>query len=383
MKVVDLLPLAGLGLEPRQRPLPARRRAPSCSDRGHEVRGLRAARRLEPAQPARPTQGDGAARGVRRAFPELRSTTLRPGDARPRRGARRRRPRARARVERPGARRARSGAHRARGRRLPAALPRHPPPRGRPRPHEMARFDLAAYDGVLAFGEVIRADLPASAAGRQRAWTWHEAADTRVFRPLPGRRAARRTWSGSATGATASAARSCASSCSARRGGCGLTGTDPRRALPAARRGCAIRRAGLRYRGWLANHRVPERLRRAPRDGPRARAAPTSQALPGIPTIRPFEALACGIPLISAPWEDAEGCSAPGERLPGRARRRGDDGGDARACCTTRRWRRRWPSTGWRRSSRATPARTASTSCSRSTRRSASRRAVERRVSER
>jgi spore maturation protein CgeB len=29
--------------------------------------------------------------------------------------------------------------------------------------------------------------------------------------------------------------------------------------------------------------------------------------LPGIPTIRVFEALACGIPLVSAPWSDAEG----------------------------------------------------------------------------
>jgi spore maturation protein CgeB len=29
--------------------------------------------------------------------------------------------------------------------------------------------------------------------------------------------------------------------------------------------------------------------------------------LPGIPTIRMFEALACGIPLVSAPWEDSEG----------------------------------------------------------------------------
>ncbi len=36
-------------------------------------------------------------------------------------------------------------------------------------------------------------------------------------------------------------------------------------------------------------------------------------ALPGIPTIRPFEALACGIPLISAPWDDAEGLFTPGE----------------------------------------------------------------------
>jgi spore maturation protein CgeB len=34
---------------------------------------------------------------------------------------------------------------------------------------------------------------------------------------------------------------------------------------------------------------------------------PYVQALPGIPTIRPFEAMACGIPLISAPWKDTEG----------------------------------------------------------------------------
>ena len=34
--------------------------------------------------------------------------------------------------------------------------------------------------------------------------------------------------------------------------------------------------------------------------------------LPGIPTIRPFEALACGIPLVCAPWEDSEGLFRPG-----------------------------------------------------------------------
>jgi spore maturation protein CgeB len=37
------------------------------------------------------------------------------------------------------------------------------------------------------------------------------------------------------------------------------------------------------------------------------------RALPGVPTIRVFEALACGIPLVSAPWDDAEGLFAPGE----------------------------------------------------------------------
>lgn len=37
------------------------------------------------------------------------------------------------------------------------------------------------------------------------------------------------------------------------------------------------------------------------------------KALPGIPTIRPFEALACGIPLVSAPWNDVEGLFRPGQ----------------------------------------------------------------------
>jgi spore maturation protein CgeB len=35
--------------------------------------------------------------------------------------------------------------------------------------------------------------------------------------------------------------------------------------------------------------------------------------LPGIPTIRVFEALACGIPLVSAPWDDSEHLFRPGE----------------------------------------------------------------------
>jgi spore maturation protein CgeB len=34
--------------------------------------------------------------------------------------------------------------------------------------------------------------------------------------------------------------------------------------------------------------------------------------LPGIPTIRVFEALACGIPLVSAPWQDSENLFRPG-----------------------------------------------------------------------
>jgi spore maturation protein CgeB len=37
------------------------------------------------------------------------------------------------------------------------------------------------------------------------------------------------------------------------------------------------------------------------------------KALPGIPTIRPFEAMACGIPLICSPWDDCENLFTPGK----------------------------------------------------------------------
>ena len=48
----------------------------------------------------------------------------------------------------------------------------------------MVRFDLRHFDGVLAFGQVIR-DLYLKEGWTKRAWTWHEAADTRIFRPFP------------------------------------------------------------------------------------------------------------------------------------------------------------------------------------------------------
>jgi len=51
-------------------------------------------------------------------------------------------------------------------------------------PQEIEQFDLRHYDGVLAFGEVIR-QLYLERAWTGAAWTWHEAADTRVFAPRP------------------------------------------------------------------------------------------------------------------------------------------------------------------------------------------------------
>src|SRR5947209_18416877 len=49
-------------------------------------------------------------------------------------------------------------------------------------PASMAAYDLSHYDGVLAFGKVLR-DLYLQRGWAARAWTWHEAADARVFRP--------------------------------------------------------------------------------------------------------------------------------------------------------------------------------------------------------
>jgi spore maturation protein CgeB len=69
--------------------------------------------------------------------------------------------------------------------------------------------------------------------------------------------------------------------------------------------------AGIQYDGWLPNYRVPEVFGRA-RATMHIPRRPYVEALPGVPTIRVFEALACGIPLVSCWWDDREGLFTPG-----------------------------------------------------------------------
>jgi spore maturation protein CgeB len=175
-------------------------------------------------------------------------------------------------------------------------------------PGEMAAYDLRHYDGLLAYGREIR-DIYLERGWVRQAWTWHEAADVRVFRPLPRReRRGDIVWIGNwGDGERSDELRRFLLGPVRR---LGLSGSVYGVRYPeAARR--AVRRAGLAYRGWIANHRVPQVFAgydvtvHVPR-------RPYVEALPGIPTIRPFEALACGIPLICAPWEDAEGLFTPG-----------------------------------------------------------------------
>jgi spore maturation protein CgeB len=51
-------------------------------------------------------------------------------------------------------------------------------------PAAIGRLDLDGFDGVLAFGEALREAYLRRGWGR-RVFTWHEAADLRVFRPDP------------------------------------------------------------------------------------------------------------------------------------------------------------------------------------------------------
>jgi spore maturation protein CgeB len=174
---------------------------------------------------------------------------------------------------------------------------------------ESLPFNLKNYDGVLAYGQVL-SDTYLRKHWAKRAWTWHEAADIRVFHPLPHiRRTLDLVWIGN-------------------------WGDDERTAelqefliepvkelqLNAEVYGvrypdsaiAALTRAGIRYRGWLANYKVPEVFAGA-RVTLHIPRRPYVTHLPGIPTIRPFEALACGIPLICSPWHDTENLFTPGK----------------------------------------------------------------------
>jgi spore maturation protein CgeB len=168
-------------------------------------------------------------------------------------------------------------------------------------PEAMGRYDLRWYDGVLAFGARIR-DLYLDRGWTQAAWVWHEAADTTVFRPLPGPPAGDLVWIGN-WGDDERAAE------------LDEFVVEPVRALGISASVYGVRyppsaldalaRAGIHYRGWLPNFEVPGVFARF-RVTVHVPRAPYTTALPGIPTIRPFEALASGIPLVSAPWDDDE-----------------------------------------------------------------------------
>ncbi len=173
----------------------------------------------------------------------------------------------------------------------------------------MAAYDLSGYDGVLAFGSMIR-DLYLRESWAARAWTWHEAADTRVFHPISGEPCeGDLVWIGNWGDEERTAELHAFLFGPVRE--LGLTGRVHGVRYPQEARQ-ELAEAGLHYAGWLPNYLVPGVFARF-RVTVHVPRRPYTQALPGIPTIRMFEALACGIPLVSAPWDDIDGLFTAGE----------------------------------------------------------------------
>ena len=174
---------------------------------------------------------------------------------------------------------------------------------------EIAGLALGDYDGVLAFGETLRQRYLRAGWGRN-VFTWHEAADDTLFHPMPEvEKVADLIWIGNwgDNERTAEIDEFLIRPAAA----LGLSGTVRGVRYPDD----ALKRlagAGLAYGGWIANAEVP-RAFAAHRVTMHIPRRPYVEALPGIPTIRMFEALACGIPLLSAPWEDAEHLFRPGK----------------------------------------------------------------------
>jgi len=176
-------------------------------------------------------------------------------------------------------------------------------------PEEMRAYALDDYDGVLAFGATLARVYERWGWG-DRAFVWHEAADIRRFRP----RAADESRTGLVW--------------------VGNWGDGERNQElidyllePACEAGLPLDVYGVRYpaeakrmlhgfaahyHGWLPNAAAPDVFARHLATVHVPRRFYTA-VLPGIPTIRVFEALACGIPLVSAPWDDCEHLFRVGE----------------------------------------------------------------------
>ena len=178
-------------------------------------------------------------------------------------------------------------------------------------PDQLRLLQVERFDGVLAFGEALRT-LYHNQFAMERVWTLHEAADTSVFYPRLAEQENDVVWVGNwgddersqeirdflVYPATKLKARSFS-----------VYGVRyPQSGLDE------LAQAGIAFGGYLPNLDAPAAYAasRLTVHIPRQHYA---AAMAGIPTIRVFEALASGIPLISAPWQDVEGLLTPGDLL--------------------------------------------------------------------
>ena len=249
-----LHPLAGLLLEPRQRPLPARRRCASSSPAAMTSPSYEPAERLEPRRTSCADHGEAGLDAFRAAYPgALAPTPSAPISTRPRPATA---PTSSSSTNGTSpALVAAIGARPPRRRPLHPALPRHPPPRGqRPGGDPRLRPLRLRRRARLRRGARPRSTGAGAGASGSSSGT---RPPTSPSSARPRSRSRAPAWSGSATGATASAPPSSRPSCSRPppRPACPLdvhgvryptTALDTlaARTAPATAAGCQRRRAG-------------------------------------------------------------------------------------------------------------------------------------------
>jgi spore maturation protein CgeB len=178
-------------------------------------------------------------------------------------------------------------------------------------PEQIRQFGLDSFDGILAFGGALR-KIYQERFHLSRVWVLHEAADTTVFYPQPDMpKSFDAVWIGNWGDDERSAEISefflkpaAAFDDRARFGIYGVR--YPEAGLRA------LRDTGVCYGGYLPNLEAAS-VYAASRLTVHIPRQQYNSAMTGIPTIRVFEALACGIPLISAPWQDTEQLFRPGD----------------------------------------------------------------------
>jgi len=176
-------------------------------------------------------------------------------------------------------------------------------------PGEILRMPLQEFDGVLAFGDAIRR-IYSEGFGVEKTWTFHEAADTARFFPKNAEKDTDVVWIGNwgDEERTRELEEFLISPASAmREHKFAVHGVRyPHDALER------LSHSGIEFRGYLPNLRAPQMYARSKISlhVPRRFYA---NGLSGVPTIRVFEALAAGSPLVCAPWNDSEGLFRPGE----------------------------------------------------------------------
>lgn len=180
-------------------------------------------------------------------------------------------------------------------------------------PVRVARLGLDRFDAILAYGPSI-ADEYRRRFGHPEVHVFHEAADTALFHPQPAEPAATDdavfigNWGGRdrAHELREFLLRPARHFRGERR----FAIYGVRYPPPVAR---AIERYyGVDHRGWLPNYLVPRAFAQS-RVVVHIIRCQYTRVLHGIPTIRVFEALACGVPLISTRWHDTDGLFRAGQ----------------------------------------------------------------------